>query len=72
MPPRITNLHADAHEACQHTLEAAGALRFVNDSSGSAAPPAPFHAVAQRQLACPSLTLGPTLQEVRQDTSTDG
>jgi hypothetical protein len=53
MHPRITSLHAEAHDAFEHTLESAGALTFVNDSSGSAAPPAPYNAVAERKLACP-------------------
>jgi hypothetical protein len=72
MPPRLTRMHAEAQDAFEPTLESAGALTFVNDASGSAAPPAPYHAVAARQLACVFLTLSPTLQEVRQDTSPYG
>jgi hypothetical protein len=53
MHPRSTSLQALAHDACQHTLKSAGVLTFANDSSGSAAPPAPYNAVAERQLACP-------------------
>jgi hypothetical protein len=61
MPPRMTSMHAEAQDAFEHTLESAGALTFVNDASGSAAPPAPSNAVAERQLACSFLTLSPTL-----------
>jgi hypothetical protein len=57
MPPRMTSMHAEAPDAFEHTLDSAGALTFVNDSSGAAAPPAPYHAVAQRQLACSFLSL---------------
>jgi hypothetical protein len=70
MPPRITSMHAEAQDAFEHTLESTGALTFVNDSSGSAAPSAPYNAVAERQLTCSFLILSPTLQEVRHDTST--
>jgi hypothetical protein len=61
MPPRITSLPAEAPDAFEHTLDSAGALAFVNDSSGSAAPPAPYNAVAERKLACSFPTLSPTL-----------
>jgi hypothetical protein len=57
MRPRSTRMHAEAQDACEQTLESAGALTFANDSSGAAALPAPDHAVAERQLACPFLTL---------------
>ena len=53
MHPRLTSIHAQAHEACSPTLASAGALEFVNDSSGAAAPPAPDHAVAALQHAWP-------------------
>jgi hypothetical protein len=69
---RITSIHAQAHDACSHTLESAGALAFVNDSSGSAAPPAPDHVVAELKHACPFYTFSHTLQEVTDDASTDG
>jgi hypothetical protein len=65
-------MHAEAQDAFEHTLDSAGALTFVNDSSGSAAPPAPYNAVAERKLACSSLTLSAILQEVLHDTSTYG
>jgi hypothetical protein len=57
MLPQITSLQAEAHDAFEHTLESAGALTFVNEYSGSAAPPAPYNAFAERKLACPFLTL---------------
>ena len=72
MHPRMTSMHAEAQDACEHTRESAGVLTFVNDPSGSAAPPAPDHAVAARQLACPFQTRSHTLPEVTPDTSTDG
>jgi hypothetical protein len=72
MHPRMTSIQAQAHDACEHTLESAGALEFVNDSSGSAAPPAPSNAVAERKHACPFYTGSHTLQEVTHDASTYG
>jgi hypothetical protein len=57
MLPQITSLQAEAHDAFEHTLESAGALTFVNEYSGSAAPPAPYNAFAERKLECPFLTL---------------
>jgi hypothetical protein len=45
---------------------------FVNDSSGSAASPAPHHAVAERKHACRFSPLKPTVQEVTRDASTYG
>jgi hypothetical protein len=69
---RITSIQAPAQDACEHTLESAGVLTFANDSSGSAAPPAPYNAVAERKLACPFSPLSHTLQEVTHDASTDG
>ena len=59
MHPRRTSLHAQAQEACEPTLDSAGALAFVNDSSGSAALPAPDHAVAELQHAGPFSTFSP-------------
>jgi hypothetical protein len=54
-------MQAVACEAHEHIFASAGALAFVNDSSGSAALPAPDHAVAARQLACPFSPLSHTL-----------
>jgi hypothetical protein len=53
MHPRMTNIHCIAREAHEHIFASASALAFVNEYAGSAAPPAPSHAVAERQLACP-------------------
>jgi hypothetical protein len=53
MHPQRTNIHCIAREAHEHIFASAGALAFANEHSGSAAPPAPSHAVAERQLACP-------------------
>ena len=53
MHPRMTHMHAEAHDAFEHIFASAGALAFVNAYSGSAALPAPYHAFAERQLACP-------------------
>jgi hypothetical protein len=36
MPPQRTNIHCIAHEAHEHLFAPAGALAFVNESSGSA------------------------------------
>jgi hypothetical protein len=72
MHPQSTSLHAPAPEACEHPLTSAGALAFVNDSSGAAAPPAPDHAVAARQQACRFSPLQHPVQEVTRDASTEG
>jgi hypothetical protein len=53
MHPRMTNIHCIAREAHEHIFASTGALAFVNEYSGSAAPPAPYNAFAERQLACP-------------------
>jgi hypothetical protein len=53
MRPRMTNMQAEARDAFEHIFASAGALAFVNEYSGSAAPPAPSNAFATRQLACP-------------------
>jgi hypothetical protein len=53
MHPRMTSIQAQAHDAGSHTRAAAGALAFVNDSSGAAAPPAPDNAVAALKGAWP-------------------
>jgi hypothetical protein len=50
-------MQAEAQDAFSHTLESAGALTFGNAYSGAAALPAPSNAFAERQLACPFLTL---------------
>jgi len=50
----------DAHE---HIFASAGALAFVNEHSGAAASPAPYHAFAERPQACP-VSHGSTFQEV--------
>jgi hypothetical protein len=46
-------MQAIAYDAHEHIFASAGALAFVNESSGSAAPPASYNAFAERQLACP-------------------
>ena len=53
MPPRMTNMHAAAHDAFSHIFASAGALAFVNAYAESAAPPALYHACAERKPACP-------------------
>jgi hypothetical protein len=61
MHPRMTNMQASAHDAYEHIFASASALAFVNAYSGAAAPPAPSHAFAARQLACPFSPLSHTL-----------
>jgi hypothetical protein len=63
MHPQITNIQAPAYDAHEHIFESAGALVFVNESSGSAAPPAPYNAFAEHKLACPLTPLYHTLGE---------
>ena len=70
MHPQSTSIQAQAREAYEHTLDSAGALAVVNDSSGSAAPPAPYNAVAERKPACRFSPLQHTVQEVTRDAST--
>jgi hypothetical protein len=53
MPPRMTNMQCIAREAHEHIFAPASALAFVNEYSGAAAPPALYHAFADRQLAWP-------------------
>jgi hypothetical protein len=53
MHPRMTNMQAEARDAFEHIFASAGALAFGNEYSGAAALPAPYHAFAERQLACP-------------------
>jgi len=43
MHPRMTNMHAEAHDAFSHSFASAGALAFVNEYSESAAPPALYY-----------------------------
>ena len=52
MHPQRTSIQAKAHDAFEHTLDPAGVLVCNNEHSGSAAPTAPSHAFAERQLAC--------------------
>jgi len=66
------SIHAHARAAGSQTLDSAGALAFVNDASGAAAPPAPDPAVAERQPAWPFAPLTHPVQEVTRDPSTDG
>ena len=61
MPPRMTNMQAEAYEAFSPILASAGALVFVNAYAGSAAASAPYHAFAEHQLACPLAPLSHTL-----------
>ena len=63
MHPQITNIQASAQDAFEHIFESAGALVFVNEYSGSAAPPAPYNAFAEHKLACPLTQLYHTLGE---------
>jgi hypothetical protein len=53
----MTNMQSVARDAHEHIFASTGALAFVNEYSGSAAPPAPYNAFAERQLACPSSPL---------------
>jgi hypothetical protein len=53
MRPWMTNLQTEAHDAFEHIFASAGALAFVNEDSESAAPPALYHAFAERKQACP-------------------
>ena len=51
----MTNIQCLAREAHEHIFASASALAFVNEYSGSAAPPAPYNAFAERQVvAAPS------------------
>jgi hypothetical protein len=61
MHPQMTNMQAEARDACEHIFASAGALTFVHEYSGSAALPAPSKAFAERQLACPLSPLSHTL-----------
>jgi hypothetical protein len=61
MRPWMTNLQTEAHDAFEHIFASAGALAFVNEDSESAAPPALYHAFAERKQACPFSPLYYTL-----------
>ena len=63
MHPQMTNIQASAQDAFEHIFASAGALVFVNEYSGSAAPPAPYNAFAEHKLACPLTPLYHTLGE---------
>jgi hypothetical protein len=52
MHPQRTNIHCIAYEAHEYLFASGGVLAFANELSGSAAPPAPSHAFAERQHAC--------------------
>jgi hypothetical protein len=49
----MTNMQSEAHDAFEHSFASAGALAFVNEYAESAAPPALYHAFAERKPACP-------------------
>jgi hypothetical protein len=53
MHPRMTKMQAQARDACEQIFASAGALAFINEYSESAAPPALYHAFAERKQACP-------------------
>jgi hypothetical protein len=61
MHPWMTNMQSVARDAHEPIFASTGALTFANEHSGSAAPPAPYNAFAERQLACPLLLLEPPL-----------
>jgi hypothetical protein len=60
MHRRMTNMHAEAHDAFEHSFASAGALAFVTEDSASAARPALDHTFAERQQACPLAPLSHT------------
>src|SRR4030095_13611845 len=53
MRPWMTNLQSVARDAHEDIFASTGALAFANELSGSAAPPAPYNAFAERQLRYP-------------------
>src|SRR5262245_34399744 len=65
MHPQMTNIQAEAHEAFEHLFASAGALVFVNEYAGSAAPPAPYNAFAEHKVAC---ALAPLYHPLGDDT----
>jgi len=65
MHPQRTNIHCIACEAHEHIFASAGVLAFANEHSGSAAPPAPYNAFAERQHAYSFL---PRLHTLGDDT----
>src|SRR6266436_7166271 len=50
---RMTKMQAEAHDAFSPIFASAGALAFVNEYAESAAPPALYHAGAERKPAWP-------------------
>jgi len=63
MHPQRTNIHGIACEAHEPIFASAGALAFAHEHSGSAAPPAPSNACAERQHACSCSPLSHTLRD---------
>src|SRR5262245_39999915 len=63
MHPQMTTIQAEAPGVFAHIFASAGALVFVNDYAGAAATPAPDHAFADHQRACPVTPRYPTLGE---------
>src|SRR5438093_11967296 len=53
MRPWMTNMQSVARDAHAHIFASTGALAFANEHLGSAAPPAPYNAFAERQHTCP-------------------
>ena len=53
MCPWMTNMQSVARDAHEHIFASTGTLAFANEHSGSAAPPAPYNAFAERQQAWP-------------------
>jgi hypothetical protein len=51
MRPWMTNMQSVARDAHEHNFASTGALAFAHEHSGSAAPPAPYNAFAERQQA---------------------
>ena len=60
MHPWMTSIQAEAPDACEHTLDPARALAFVNAYAGAAAVPALSHACAERKQAYAITPLLPT------------
>jgi len=47
----MTNMQSVARDAHEDIFASTGALAFANEHSGSAVPPAPYNAFAERQRA---------------------
>ena len=47
----MTNMQSVARDAHEDIFASMGALAFANEHSGSAVPPAPYNAFAERQRA---------------------